>query len=39
MRYADEDSLYAAADTICGKNLGEQLVIIEKCVNGEKITH
>jgi hypothetical protein len=39
VRYADEEALYEAADSICGKNPRKPLVIIEKCGNGEKITH
>lgn len=38
-RYADDEALYEAADRICGENPAKPLVIIEKCENGEKITH
>jgi hypothetical protein len=38
MRYADEEALYEAVDSICGKNPKNPLVIIEKCGNREKIT-
>lgn len=39
VRYADEEELYEAADSICGKNPTKPLVIIEKCGNGGQITH
>ena len=39
VRYADKEALYEAADSICGTNPRNPLVIIEKCGNGEKITH
>jgi hypothetical protein len=39
MRYADEETLYVAVDSICGKNRRMPIVIIEKCEDGEKITH
>jgi hypothetical protein len=38
VRYADEEALYEAADSIYGKNPGKPLVIIEKCGNGEEMT-
>jgi hypothetical protein len=39
LRYADEDALYKAADSICGQNPMKPLVILEKCGNEEQITH
>jgi len=39
MRYADDEALYQAADSICEMNPAMPLVIIEKCGYGEKITH
>ena len=34
VRYADEEALYKAAGSICGKNPRYPLVILEKCENG-----
>jgi hypothetical protein len=39
VRYADDEALYEAADSLCGQNPTKPLVIIEKCGNGEQITH
>ncbi len=39
VRYADEEALYEAADSIYGKNPGAPLVILEKCTTGEEMRH
>jgi hypothetical protein len=39
VRYADDDALYEAADSLYGENPALPLVILEKCGGGEKITH
>ncbi len=36
VRYLDADSLFAAADRICGEGLPQPLLIIEKCGNNRK---
>lgn len=36
VRYPDDDSVFAAADLICGENPPRPLVIVEKCGNDLK---